>query len=209
MQLALYATHLTTGSTLHCRSIKAATSINSYLADVAKFLGQFWEVDPRFTSSAETKLTPIIGKVIQEQHRWEVVPNRREPITISLQLVLAAKASKHPDQSSFDAAIANWTLCNMYAGCRGIEWAQTSTTQFPINAHHRNRYGNAYAFTLVDVQCQSSSHARLTIQQALLAPSLVGIIKLRFEEQKITTMVSGNCSYATTTIHTSVSLPRS
>ena len=183
MQLALYATHLATGSTLHCRSIKAAT-INSYLADVAKFLGRFREVDPRFTSSAETKLAPIIGKVIQEQRRWEVVPNRREPFTMSLQLVLADKAARHPNSCSFDAAIADWTLCNMYAGCRGIEWAQTSTTQSPINAHHRNRFGNAYAFTLADVQCQSASHARLTHQQALLAPSLVGIIKLRFEEQK-------------------------
>ena len=104
---------------------------------------------------------------------------------MSLQLVLAEKASTHTDPCSFDAAIANWTQCkNMYTGCWGIEWAQTSTTQSPINAHHRNRFGNAYAFTLADVQCQSSSHARLTLQQALLAPSLVGIIKLRFEQQK-------------------------
>ena len=103
---------------------------------------------------------------------------------MSPQLVLANQAALHHDPFSFDAAIADWTLCNMYAGCRDIEWAQTSTTQATIGTHHRNRFGNAYAFTLADVQCQSATHARLTINQALLAPSLVGIIKLRFEEQK-------------------------
>jgi hypothetical protein len=38
-QLALYATHPATGSSLHCRSLKAST-IASYLLDVAKFLGR-------------------------------------------------------------------------------------------------------------------------------------------------------------------------
>ena len=183
VQLALYATHLATGSTLHCRSIKAAT-INCYLTDVAKFLGRFREVDPRFTSSADSKLAPIIGKVLQEQRRWETVPNRREPFTMDLQLIIAAKAAISKDTCSFDAAIADWTLCNMYAGCRGVEWAQTSTTQAPLHSHLLNRSDRAYAFTLADVQCLSASHARITIAQAVLAPSLVHHIKLRFDEQK-------------------------
>ena len=184
VQLALYATHLATGSTLYCRSIKSAT-INSYLTDVAKFIGRFREVDPRFTSSADTKLAPIIGKVLQEQRRWEVVPNRREPFTMDLQNILSKKAAATTDTCSFDAAIADWTLCNMYAGCRGVEWAQTSTTQEQLNTHLLNWcFERAYAFTLADVQCLSSSHAWLTISQAAAAPTLVDQIKLRFDEQK-------------------------
>ena len=35
-QLAMYATFLATGSTLHCRSIKAST-IGNYLHDIASF----------------------------------------------------------------------------------------------------------------------------------------------------------------------------
>ena len=183
VQLALYATHLATGSTLYCRTIKSAT-INCYLTDVAKFLGRFRDVDPRFTSSADTKLAPVIGKVLQEQRRWEVVPNRREPFTMALQLLISKKATDAADHLGYDAAIANWTLCNMYAGCRGIEWAQTSTKQAPLHTHHLNTFGRAYAFTLADVQCLSASHAFLTIFQATLAPSLVEQIKLRFDEQK-------------------------
>jgi hypothetical protein len=130
VQQALFAAHLATGSTLHCRSIKSA-NINCYLVDVVKFIGQYQEVDPRFTSSADTKLAPIIAKVLQEQRRWEVVPNRREPFTMSLQLILSKKAASAPHTCSFDAAIANWTLCNMYARCRGVEWAQTYDPRTP------------------------------------------------------------------------------
>jgi hypothetical protein len=55
VQQALFAAHLATGSALHCRSIKSA-NINCYLIDVVKFIGRYREVDPRFTSSADTKL---------------------------------------------------------------------------------------------------------------------------------------------------------
>ena len=67
-QLAVYATHLATGSTLFNRSIKAST-INLYLTGIAKFLGRFRDVDPRYVSSADTHLAPVIAKVIAEQRR--------------------------------------------------------------------------------------------------------------------------------------------
>jgi len=183
LQLALYATHLATGSSIHCRSIKSST-INSYLADIAKFLGRFREIDPRFTSSADTKLAPVIAKVLAEQKRWESVPNRREPFTLPMYNIIAATASHQSDITTLEVAMANWTLCNLYAGCRGIEWAQTSTTQAPLSMFQRNRFNNAYAFTLSDVKCSTNSNERLTIHQVLSTPSKVGKIHLRFEEQK-------------------------
>ena len=72
----------------------------------------------------------------------------------------------------------------MYAGCRGIEWAQTSTDRAQVHNFQRNRFGNAYAFTLQDIICMTATNGRLSVQQALESPSLVGTIKLRFEEQK-------------------------
>ena len=82
-QLALYATHLATGSSLHCRSLKAST-IASYLLDVAKFLGRYRDVDPRFRSTADTRLAPAIARVLDEQKRCESFPNRREPFTLEM-----------------------------------------------------------------------------------------------------------------------------
>jgi hypothetical protein len=69
----MYATHLTTGSTLHIQSIKAST-IAAYLHDVSTFLGRFRPpIDPRFISAS---------KVLEEQRRWETVPNRHKPFTL-------------------------------------------------------------------------------------------------------------------------------
>ena len=119
-QLALYATHLATGSNLHCRSLKSGT-IQTYLRDVAKFIGRFRDIDPRYRSSADKALAPAISRVLEEVKRWETVPNRREPFTLEMQLNIAKQADSKKDDCCLETAVANWTLCNMYAGCRGIE----------------------------------------------------------------------------------------
>jgi hypothetical protein len=179
----MYATHLATGSTLHLRSIKAST-INAYLYDIASFLGRFRPIDPRFVSASDTKLAPVIGKVLAEQKRWETVPNRREPFTLELHKQIATLPSVTRDPMGLDAAMANWTLCNLYAGCRGIEWAQTNAQDRRLPNFLCNRFQRAYAFTLADVQCFTSASLNMTIDQALRDPTQVGKIKLRFDEQK-------------------------
>jgi hypothetical protein len=183
LQLAMYATHLATGSTLMLRSVKAST-INSYLHDIATFLGQFRAIDPRFVSATDNKLAPVIGKVLVEQKRWETVPNRREPFTLELHAQIATLPTIAIDPCCLDAAMSNWTLCNLYAGCRGIEWAQTNYQDRHKSSFLRNRFKRAYAFTLEDVQCFTTSSLNLTIANALQNPSLVGKVKLRFDEQK-------------------------
>ena len=182
-QLALYATHLATGSTLFNRSIKAST-INLYLTGIAKFLGRFRDVDPRYVSSADTHLAPVIAKVIAEQRRWETVPNRREPFTLPMYQVMATRAANSPDTCGLQHALANWALINLYAGCRGAEWAQPSTACAPLESYFRNHNRNAYAFTLADVRCSTDTGALVPLAQALTNPASVGKIHLRFEEQK-------------------------
>ncbi|KAI2496456.1 hypothetical protein MHU86_18040 [Fragilaria crotonensis] len=179
----MYATHLATGSSLHFRTIKAST-IASYLHDVATFLGRFRLIDPRFVSTADTTLAPAIAQVLAEQKRWELIPNRREPFTVDLFITIADIAATRMDDCCLEAAMANWTLCNLYAGCRGIEWAQTKTTSRAFQEFHRNRFGNAYAFTLADVACFSENSSPIPIAHALAVPTQVEKVKLRFEEQK-------------------------
>ena len=182
-QLAMYATHLATGSSLHCRTIKSST-IACYLLDIATFLGRFRPIDPRFVSAADTALAPAIAKILFEQKRWETVPNRREPFTVDMYRAIASLASTKQDDCCLESAMANWTLCNLYAGCRGIEWAQTQLQHRNIGTFHVNGFHNAYAFTLADVQCLTEQSHPLTLEQSLSTPSLVGRIKLRFEQQK-------------------------
>ena len=110
-------TCLATGSNLHCRSLKSG-SIRTCLRDVAKFIGRFRDVDPRYRSSADKGLAPAISRVLDEVKRRETVPNRREPFTLEMQLYIAQLlAEQNPDDCCLEAAIANWTLHNMFAGC--------------------------------------------------------------------------------------------
>ena len=46
--------------------------------------------------------------------------------------------------------------------------------------HHKNRFRNAYAFILEDVQCKNSSNQLLSIAEALENPENVGSIHIRF-----------------------------
>jgi hypothetical protein len=98
-----------------------------------------------------------------------------------------------------DAAMANWTLCNLYAECRRIEWAQTDATNASLSNNHKNRFGNAYAVTLEDVECRTLTNQHIAIQQAISAPETVGSIKLHFEEQKNGENGERNYSFATST----------
>ena len=137
LQLArMYAsTHLATGSTILCQTVKAST-IRAYLGTVAKFLGRFRAIDPRFVTSGDKKLAPAISMVIAEQERWETVPNRRKPFTLELQATLAAFDDIADNPCGLNAAMLNWTMCNLYAGFRGIEWAQTNCTHRHLSTYH-------------------------------------------------------------------------
>ena len=97
---------------------------------------------------------------------------------------IANEAAAKQDDCCLEAALANWTICNLYAGCRGIEWLQTDSTKSEPNSYHRNRFNHAYAFTTRDVQCTTASNQILSLAEAISDPSNVGCIRLRFEEQK-------------------------
>ena len=99
-------------------------------------------------------------------------------------MCIAQAAAQQADDCCLIASLANWTICNLYAGCRGIEWMQTDSKNQPAHSFHKNRFGNAYAFTLQDIQCTSASNKMMTLKEALSNPKQVGCIRLRFEEQK-------------------------
>jgi hypothetical protein len=67
---------------------------------------------------------------------------------------------------------------------RFVEWAQTSSSNRYLSTFLRNRFQHAYAFTLSDVLCFTPASSPVSIPEAITTPSLVGKIKLRFEEQK-------------------------
>eukprot|EP00957_Ditylum_brightwellii_P194428 14807372-Ditylum_brightwellii.AAC.1 len=53
--------------------------------------------------------------VIQEQRRWESVPNRQEPVTVEMALQVYKRA-KNEHEDSFIAAFGDWLIIGMYTG---------------------------------------------------------------------------------------------
>ncbi|KAI2489265.1 hypothetical protein MHU86_25338 [Fragilaria crotonensis] len=172
--------------------------------DIATFLGRFRPIDPRFISAADAALAPVIAKVIAEQRRWEMVPNRREPFTVEMHLAIANFPSSQKDDCCLTAAMANWTLCNLYAGCRGISGHKPNLSTDPST---RSTKIDSKCICIYFERCLVLHHNFLSfnLRASSRNPVASRKIKLRFEEQKMVRMESGNCSRATTATRTYVS----
>ena len=169
-QLALYATHLATGSTLWHKSIKSST-IGKYLFDVAKFLGLFNKIDCRKTDSISTKLAPCIQAVLTEVARWEGVKDKREPYTSDMfywqDRRCQALESTNPD--SIHHALRDWFGVGLYGGLRLTEWAQEASNSSLENPVLDNK-GIPKAFCLSDLEFRSIGNRRISLEEAFKAP---------------------------------------
>ena len=170
LQLAMYAQHLATGSTLAHRQIKAST-IKAYLRDVASFLTRFGErpVDPRKERGSE-RLHSMLDRIFKELERWEKVPKRREPFTVEMLMAMdnTAVFGTHSFTSKW-SAIADWGDCGIRGGFRKTEFVQESNNS-DIDNPLLDIYGNPKAFCLNDFRFRLKSGARL-VGAAILAHS--------------------------------------
>jgi hypothetical protein len=180
-QLALHAAHLATGNNLFCRSIKASTML-SYLRDVAKFLGRFSAVDARHRTSADSTLAPCIKAVTDKVIRWEKIPDRREPFTIEMWKCLASLQPTSQPDGIIDA-ITNWAGCGLYGGFRDTEWAQDDS-HAALDTPQLDIHGEAKAFRLDDILWQTPTKVRLSLASVLANEQAVGRATLTFKAQK-------------------------
>ena len=79
--IALYAMHLAQGHGIQCHTLKSGT-IQRYLLAAATISENHKLPDPRLNSRGIT--SPYIQKVLKELKQWEAMPNRREPVTITM-----------------------------------------------------------------------------------------------------------------------------
>eukprot|EP00957_Ditylum_brightwellii_P117852 8990619-Ditylum_brightwellii.AAC.1 len=87
------------GNTLLSQSIKANT-IRLYLK-AATMLSEPRHIMNPLVSLSGTQSSWIEG-VIQEQHRWESMPNKQEPVTVEMVLQVC-KMAKNEHEDSFIA----------------------------------------------------------------------------------------------------------
>jgi hypothetical protein len=164
-QMAMYAMHLATGSNLRHRTIKAST-INDYLASVAKFLGRFSDRDVRKQQDS-FNIAPCIKSVIDEIKRWEDMPRRRKPFTPEMWKHIHSVMRPNASADSLIAACDDWFACGLFGGLRLSEWAQDDAHQALENPTLNYR-SDPKAFCLDDLSFRGPGNIRMSHEDALV-----------------------------------------
>jgi hypothetical protein len=204
LQLAMYALHLGTGSTLLCRTIKSDT-IKKYVNAAASFHALFGPNprDFRKDNAVDTHVSRTLSAVYDEQKRWENVPNRREPYTLEMLDDFSGElAASGQGSNTLHAALVDWFTCGIFAGLRLSEWAQDAHKS-DITSYKLSLRNDTQAFCLGDVRFESADRRRYSAAEAAAAtttPMVKCWIKFRTqkngqngEEKLFTSNTQGKC----------------
>ncbi|CAB9523033.1 unknown protein [Seminavis robusta] len=118
----MYAVHLSSGHSIHCKAIKSGT-IEQYLLAVTTLIQNFTQVDYRKDKPGDTKLGKYITGVMKDIRKYESMPGRREPYDHKMHSLAKKVAEKFPS-TSLICALTDGFEQGMCAGFRLTEWAQ-------------------------------------------------------------------------------------
>ena len=161
LTFALYAEHLSTGNSVYCKRIRAAT-VQKYLLDVSRFMRQFGptERDYCMKTPGGTEWSAELKAVYDANKKFEDQGNRREAFTLDMLRELETSNSACgalPDDKS--SALADWFQVGLYMGLRLSEWAQPTSSD--PSSPDLNIRGDTQAFCLDDIRVQLTDGRRL------------------------------------------------
>ena len=169
-QLALYALHLASGHSLHCKTLRVS-SIKNYLFDVANMITSCGGRDPRYLDSNSKTFAPAIQVIYDEMARWEKVSESvREPYTPAMQTHLDYLCSLEPRNDSLLHVLRDFHLMGLYGGFRQSEWSQDSTSN--PDKPDKNHQGQTQAFTLEDFSFFAPGDVRVPLEHAIATPEI-------------------------------------
>jgi hypothetical protein len=177
----MYAVHLATGHNLWCQSLRLAT-INNYLLHAAQLVLYF---DPEARDPRKDEhghFAVCLQKVRHEIKRWEDIPEKWEPYTAPMHMLLAAQAANQPRDGLLNVLL-DWFTVMLAAGGRRGEWAQPKH-KAALSSPALNERGDPQAFCLGDIQFLGAGRRRLTHDYALSRPDDVALVNVRWRTQK-------------------------
>ena len=182
IQLAIYALHLSSGGSIHCKQLKPAT-VEKIIRNVALYIMLFSGIDFRKDHPSDQHMGHILSPVYRDLRAYEALPNRREPYTLDMQALAHAEAS-HQSLSQPHSILP--TLCNGFgaglnAGFRLSEWAQPGgrrDPQYPLPAlNPRPGISPTKAVVPNDLMVVTACHRRLAGLD-ILSVDLLDILRL-------------------------------
>ena len=185
-QMAMYALHLSSGNTIYCKRIKAAT-IEQYVFAAASFVAMFSGVDFRKDRPADKVMGHILSPVYRDLKKYESVPDRREPYSAQMHLLARQLVTEFVPESLI-AALVDGFEQGYSAGYRLSEWAQPAGRSDPFNPqlnHLVSALVRTRALIPIDFRIITSGLHRAVGLSILYYP-LLGIVKMfvKFRTQK-------------------------
>ena len=109
------------------------------------------------------KQSRFIKDILHEVKRWEIMPNRREPITkdIISYIVNKGEGMKKSNPHNIYATLGDWLILGLQSGFRRKEWAQDHTHLSKHRDIQRNVDGSPAAFIMSDWDFRGKKNRRL------------------------------------------------
>ena len=173
--IACFAVSLVRGETLKGRSIRHAT-IRNYV-NAAAHLHK--DRDLPSPHSAPCDYITIVLKAVK---KYEKVPDRREMILDEM-VHHMEKIRSTQDEDSLDSALTDWIYLGRFVGYRGIEWCQTTQSDYERITHKNWKGPRSYAFISDDFTFSTEDKKQIHV----LTPATIATIAyvtIRFRKQK-------------------------
>ena len=124
--MACYAANLVSGDNILCQTLKSGT-IARYLSAAAELSTAANTINPCLDITG--KQSRHIKDITNEVRRWEVIPDRREPVTKEIIIYIHGKGLKlrKNNANNLYSALADWLILGHQSGFRRKEWAQDRT----------------------------------------------------------------------------------
>ena len=162
-QLAMYAIHLATGSSIYLRTLKPAT-IKQYVYAVSSFLAYFSGQDFRKDVDRDAAMGSVLGPVYRALDQFDSLPDRREPWTPAMQRRLESHAIpwRTSSPNGVCCTLSDWFALGLCAGFRLSEWAQPASHGDPLHPQVKKLGNRTYVQALLaqDVRICTISNQR-------------------------------------------------
>ena len=183
-----YAISLSLGNTMKAMTI-STTTLKKYLKAAGEIIGVRTNFDHTVIDAApahhkkKSEVSEMIRSVVKEHHRWEKMPNRREPITTKMVEFWIDRA-KSADPDSFISAMADWMIIGIKTGMRKSEWAQDISIKTK-SGFNENVDGSCRAFINDDftLERENLQAAKATSTKLKITKSF-DILRIRWRFQK-------------------------
>ena len=158
--MACYTADLVAGENILCMSLKSGTILR-YLQAAAELSIPSNMMNPCIDVTG--KQSRFIKDILHEVKRWEIMPNRQEPVTKEIIEYVIKKGKNFigANPHNLYTALGDWLILGHQSGFRRREWAQDRTYLKKHKDVQRNIDGSPAAFVMNDWEFRSKDNKRL------------------------------------------------